>query len=170
MRITKWVYVCLFSDTIFHLLFHLFYYRCPVDPSIFPSFTPDGNALQSVYEAFRFTESYGVIFQCNVKYCLGPCEPVRTEQDILQNYMISFLSGQIYLNKFLNSISGGLWMGPRVCGVLGQKEEICGFQPDLKWIWRWYDSEPRNTGPGLRRWEEQWLFKKWNLIFWLRKR
>ncbi|PSN36834.1 hypothetical protein C0J52_14247, partial [Blattella germanica] len=48
---------------------------CPVDPSIFPSFTPDGNALQSVYEAFRFTESYGVIFQCNVKYCLGPCEP-----------------------------------------------------------------------------------------------
>lgn len=50
---------------------------CPVDPSIFPAFTPDGNALQSVYEAFRFTESYGVIFQCNVKYCLGPCEPVR---------------------------------------------------------------------------------------------
>ncbi|XP_065201012.1 uncharacterized protein tyn isoform X2 [Planococcus citri] len=48
---------------------------CPVDPSIFPSFTPDGNALQSIYEAFRFTESYGVIFQCNVKYCLGPCEP-----------------------------------------------------------------------------------------------
>lgn len=50
---------------------------CPVDPSIFPAFTPDGNALQSVYEAFRFTESYGVIFQCNVKYCLGPCDPVR---------------------------------------------------------------------------------------------
>lgn len=51
-------------------------HRCPVDPSIFPAFIPDGNALQSVYEAFRFTESYGVIFQCNVKYCLGPCEPV----------------------------------------------------------------------------------------------
>ena len=49
---------------------------CPVDPTIFPRFTPDGTALQSVYEAFRFTESYGVIFQCNVKYCLGPCEPV----------------------------------------------------------------------------------------------
>ncbi|XP_077287259.1 trynity isoform X2 [Arctopsyche grandis] len=48
---------------------------CPVDASIFPAFTPDGNALQSVYEAFRFTESYGVIFQCNVKYCLGQCEP-----------------------------------------------------------------------------------------------
>jgi len=48
---------------------------CPVDPTIFPRFTPDGTALQSVYEAFRFTESYGVIFQCNVKYCLGPCEP-----------------------------------------------------------------------------------------------
>lgn len=47
-----------------------------MDPAIFPGFTPDGNALQSVYEAFRFTESYGVIFQCNVKYCLGPCEPV----------------------------------------------------------------------------------------------
>lgn len=49
---------------------------CPVDPSIFPRFTPEGNALISVYEAFRFTESYGVIFQCNVKYCLGPCQPV----------------------------------------------------------------------------------------------
>merc|ERR1712024_317099 len=48
---------------------------CPVAPTIFPRFTPDGTALQSVYEAFRFTESYGVIFQCNVKYCLGPCEP-----------------------------------------------------------------------------------------------
>ncbi|KAF5285569.1 hypothetical protein FQA39_LY16581 [Lamprigera yunnana] len=52
---------------------------CPVDPSIFPGFTPDGNALQSVYEAFRFTESYGVIFQCNVKYCLGPCEAAVCE-------------------------------------------------------------------------------------------
>ncbi|XP_058821004.1 uncharacterized protein LOC131683179 isoform X2 [Topomyia yanbarensis] len=52
---------------------------CPVDPSIFPAFTPDGNALQSIYEAFRFTESYGVIFQCNVKYCLGPCEPAVCE-------------------------------------------------------------------------------------------
>lgn len=52
---------------------------CPVDPTIFPGFTPDGNALQSVYEAFRFTESYGVIFQCNVKYCLGPCEAAVCE-------------------------------------------------------------------------------------------
>lgn len=55
------------------------HYRCPVDNSIFPGFIPDGNALQSVYEAFRFTESYGVIFQCNVKYCLGPCEPAVCE-------------------------------------------------------------------------------------------
>lgn len=52
---------------------------CPVDPAIFPAFHPDGNALQSVYEAFRFTESYGVIFQCNVKYCLGPCEPASCD-------------------------------------------------------------------------------------------
>lgn len=57
----------------------LFTFSCPVDPSIFPGFTPDGNALQSIYEAFRFTESYGVIFQCNVKYCLGPCEPAVCE-------------------------------------------------------------------------------------------
>ena len=28
--------------------------------NIFARFTPDGTALQSVYEAFRFTESYGV--------------------------------------------------------------------------------------------------------------
>ena len=51
---------------------------CPVDPGIFPRFTPEGNALVSTYEAFRFTESYGVIFQCNVKYCLGPCQPVSS--------------------------------------------------------------------------------------------
>jgi len=50
---------------------------CPIDPTIFPRFTPDGNALISQYEAFRFTESYGVIFQCNVKYCLGPCPPAN---------------------------------------------------------------------------------------------
>jgi hypothetical protein len=31
--------------------------------------------LVAHYDAFRFTESYGVIFQCNVRYCLGPCEP-----------------------------------------------------------------------------------------------
>ncbi|KAI1289794.1 hypothetical protein HDE_08363 [Halotydeus destructor] len=49
---------------------------CPVDNSIFPSFAEIGNALESAYEAFRFTESYGVIFQCNVKYCIGRCEPV----------------------------------------------------------------------------------------------
>lgn len=52
---------------------------CPVDPTIFPGFTSEANALQSVYEAFRFTESYGVIFQCNVKYCLGACEPAVCE-------------------------------------------------------------------------------------------
>lgn len=51
---------------------------CPVDHTIFPNFIPvnNGNALESNYEAFRFTESYGVIFQCNVKYCIGKCEPV----------------------------------------------------------------------------------------------
>ena len=47
-----------------------------MDNSIFPSFLQVGNALESSYEAFRFTESYGVIFQCNVKYCIGKCEPV----------------------------------------------------------------------------------------------
>ena len=56
---------------------------CPIDPTIFPRFTPDGAALVSQYEAFRFTESYGVIFQCNVKYCLGPCPPVRMVDVIL---------------------------------------------------------------------------------------
>ncbi|XP_030759036.1 uncharacterized protein LOC115884555 [Sitophilus oryzae] len=61
---------------------------CPVDPSIFPAFNLDGNALQSIYEAFRFTESYGVIFQCNVKYCLGPCEPAVCEwgRDSLESW------------------------------------------------------------------------------------
>ncbi|XP_042148717.1 uncharacterized protein LOC8050670 [Ixodes scapularis] len=49
---------------------------CPVDPTIFPGFLQIDSSLQSSYEAFRFTESYGVIFQCNVKYCVGRCEPV----------------------------------------------------------------------------------------------
>ncbi|KAG1688210.1 General transcription factor 3C polypeptide 5 [Nymphon striatum] len=48
---------------------------CPVDSGIFPRFLAVGSGLQSSYEAFRFTESYGVIFQCNVKYCIGTCEP-----------------------------------------------------------------------------------------------
>ncbi|XP_045110752.1 LOW QUALITY PROTEIN: uncharacterized protein LOC123504352 [Portunus trituberculatus] len=61
---------------------------CPVEPSIFPAFKKDGYALQSVYEAFRFTESYGVIFQCNVKYCLGPCEPARCQ--VGKEQMLSF--------------------------------------------------------------------------------
>ncbi|CAB0044724.1 unnamed protein product [Trichogramma brassicae] len=61
---------------------------CPVDSSIFPGFSTDGNALQSSYEAFRFTESYGVIFQCNVKYCLGQCEPASCEygRDSLESW------------------------------------------------------------------------------------
>ncbi|ODM98215.1 Cuticlin-1 [Orchesella cincta] len=47
---------------------------CPVEPSIFPKFEQTNQySLFAEYEAFRFTESYGVIFQCNVKYCLGPC-------------------------------------------------------------------------------------------------
>jgi hypothetical protein len=51
---------------------------CPVEPSIFPKFNQASqSALISEYEAFRFTESYGVIFQCNVKYCLGPCPPAE---------------------------------------------------------------------------------------------
>ncbi|KAK9875154.1 hypothetical protein WA026_005945 [Henosepilachna vigintioctopunctata] len=41
--------------------------------------SPWPKTQRSVYEAFRFTESYGVIFQCNVKYCLGPCEPAVCE-------------------------------------------------------------------------------------------
>ncbi|UYV79377.1 hypothetical protein LAZ67_17002369 [Cordylochernes scorpioides] len=53
---------------------------CPVDSAIFPKFQQIGaNSLESTYEAFRFTESYGVIFQCNVKYCIGTCEPVNCD-------------------------------------------------------------------------------------------
>ncbi|XP_013780210.1 uncharacterized protein LOC106464601 [Limulus polyphemus] len=49
---------------------------CPVDSSIFPGFIQVGRGLESSYEAFRFTESYGVIFQCNVKYCIGKCNSI----------------------------------------------------------------------------------------------
>ncbi|XP_076352037.1 uncharacterized protein LOC143247601 [Tachypleus tridentatus] len=49
---------------------------CPVDSTIFPRFVQKGSALESAFDAFRFTESYGVIFQCNVKYCIGKCDPV----------------------------------------------------------------------------------------------
>ncbi|GFU12326.1 endonuclease-reverse transcriptase [Trichonephila clavipes] len=57
------------------LCFEISKINCPVDPVIFPRFLQVGGALESSYEAFRFTESYGVIFQCNVKYCVGKCEP-----------------------------------------------------------------------------------------------
>ncbi len=57
----------------------LFLNRCPVEPSIFPKFEQTNQySLFAEYEAFRFTESYGVIFQCNVKYCLGPCPAVSS--------------------------------------------------------------------------------------------
>ncbi|MCL4137100.1 UNVERIFIED_CONTAM: hypothetical protein GTU68_059368, partial [Idotea baltica] len=61
---------------------------CPVEHAIFPHFVRSGSALQAEYEAFRFTESYGVIFQCNVKYCLGECEPVkcRTGKTTVQSF------------------------------------------------------------------------------------
>ncbi|XP_013774463.1 uncharacterized protein LOC106459393 [Limulus polyphemus] len=49
---------------------------CPIDNTIFPRFVQRGSGLESMFDAFRFTESYGVIFQCNVKYCIGKCEPV----------------------------------------------------------------------------------------------
>ena len=64
-------------------------------------FTPEGTALQSVYEAFRFTESYGVIFQCNVKYCLGPCEPVRKKIKFrfLKFFMFSKTNAKIQILK-----------------------------------------------------------------------
>lgn len=75
---------------------------CPVDPSIFPSFTPDGNALQSIYEAFRFTESYGVIFQCNVKYCLGPCEPVSGKSYGWLKAELTLLCYRLYANGVVN--------------------------------------------------------------------
>jgi hypothetical protein len=74
-----------------------------VDPTIFPRFTPEGNALISMYEAFRFTESYGVIFQCNVKYCLGPCEPVSCylylESDFCNFIMIEYISCEKHFKK-----------------------------------------------------------------------
>ena len=43
---------------IFH--FHHLWYHHYHQLTISYRFTPDGTALQSVYEAFRFTESYGV--------------------------------------------------------------------------------------------------------------
>lgn len=65
---------------------------CPVDHTIFPGFKTalgNENALESNYEAFRFTESYGVIFQCNVKYCIGKCEPVSRVVIIATTFRLS---------------------------------------------------------------------------------
>lgn len=64
---------------------------CPVDHTIFPNFLPisNGNALESNYEAFRFTESYGVIFQCNVKYCIGKCAPVSNHLHLERQFGLS---------------------------------------------------------------------------------
>lgn len=78
-RYRVWLIRVEILDLSSHVL--CFIYSCPVEPTIFPKFAQNSqSALISEYEAFRFTESYGVIFQCNVKYCLGPCPPVRTSQ------------------------------------------------------------------------------------------
>ena len=75
-------------------------YRCPVDNSIFPPFLESGNALESSYEAFRFTESYGVIFQCNVKYCIGRCEPVCHVIRVLQHRSVCLsFSASLWTNR-----------------------------------------------------------------------
>lgn len=95
-------------------------YRCPVDNSIFPSFMETGNALESSYEAFRFTESYGVIFQCNVKYCIGRCEPVRIlsflpsfspySSLIFLPVSLSFPSFPLKSQLFLSPMKTQLWI------------------------------------------------------------
>lgn len=81
------------------------YFRCPVDPVIFPRFSQVGDALESSYEAFRFTESYGVIFQCNVKYCVGRCEPVSvfwfsTNYQVLGYWILFHLHTAVFLKLF----------------------------------------------------------------------
>ncbi|UYV73161.1 hypothetical protein LAZ67_10002016 [Cordylochernes scorpioides] len=79
---------------------------CPVEPSIFPRFIQNNNALESTYEAFRFTESYGVIFQCNVKYCIGRCEPVRTPSSYRISDFILILSvAQVLQRRTKRSLS-----------------------------------------------------------------
>lgn len=79
------------------------FYSCPVDPNIFPRFREIGSSLESSYEAFRFTESYGVIFQCNVKYCIGKCEPVsmkfladRNKEDTLCDSLLILTCGAYF--------------------------------------------------------------------------
>ena len=76
---------------------------CPVDPTIFPRFTPEGNALVSSYEAFRFTESYGVIFQCNVKYCLGPCPPVRIRTQLKVDALLAICMMLLHCRRVARS-------------------------------------------------------------------
>lgn len=127
------------------------FFSCPVDSSIFPAFEPDGNALQSVYEAFRFTESYGVIFQCNVKYCLGPCEPVSAvSHDLSPGFQWTRLIKPFAL------LAGNLRRRSR---ILGQEEEAPRRQRDRGacHLWGRYVHQPGDSRPWLWWWEEQGL-------------
>lgn len=98
-----------------------------MDSSIFPSFMENGNALESTYEAFRFTESLGVIFQCNVKYCIGKCEPVS----LILSKLFWF---SIIINLFSNLLCYDFQV---ICGVgrenlesWGRKRRSVRFEKD----------------------------------------
>lgn len=127
-------------------------FRCPTDPSIFPRFVPDGTALQSTYEAFRFTESYGVIFQCNVRYCLGPCEPVITS--ITSYSFMLKVDWLLRLNRWAVS-------GVAIESTLGVAANVTltlrsSWIPAMK-MWRWRRRFSSSMLPKSRPLRSSWL-------------
>ncbi|XP_014665198.1 PREDICTED: uncharacterized protein LOC106807395 [Priapulus caudatus] len=48
---------------------------CPTDPAVFPGLQPDGNRLISDFKMFKFATSSVVFFNCQIRFCKGPCPP-----------------------------------------------------------------------------------------------
>lgn len=52
------------------------FFRCPVLQEYFRSFALKGKSLQADFDAFRFQNSYDIIYQCTVQYCIDVCPQV----------------------------------------------------------------------------------------------
>lgn len=55
-----------------------FYFRCPIEPAIFPALkkSEDSKSLVAPFQAFKFASESTVKFQLTVSFCLDVCTPV----------------------------------------------------------------------------------------------
>lgn len=61
-----------------YLLTFSFYFRCPVDPDVFPELDKgrNGDSLEARFNAFKIPESNFLVFEATVRTCRDGCQPV----------------------------------------------------------------------------------------------